>query len=144
MRLKLLNLLLLLSALVVNANAQNFEKEISSLIKKMTLEEKVAQLKQPYYAKADRDSLNTVIAKNGLGSILYTVREMLTPEERNEVQRIAVEESRLGIPLFFGYDVIHGFTTVFPSSLGLAASWDEEATRRVAAISADEAAHWGR
>ena len=125
------------------SNAKSYEKEVSSLLKKMTIEEKIAQLKQPYYTKPDRAEIDKQIAKKGLGSILFTARDIISPEERNATQRIAVEESRLGIPILFGYDVIHGYSTIFPSSLGMASSWDEDLVKSAAAASADEAAHWG-
>jgi len=118
----------------------------------MTLEEKIGQLNQlsnPYLstgAGAATDSVNVNydnMVRNGeVGSFL----NVLGAEETLRLQKIAVEESRLGIPLIFAYDVIHGYKTMFPIPLGETASFDREAMQRSARIAAIETAangiHW--
>ncbi|HEY9126424.1 MAG TPA: beta-glucosidase BglX [Acidobacteriaceae bacterium] len=110
-------------------------QKAESLLKQMTLEEKVGQLNEssgmvmPGIADEKPDAL---ISKGGVGSILW---QMNVPEI-NRLQHIAVEKSRLHIPILFGFDVIHGYRTVFPVPLAMASSWDpsvEEQAQRVAA-----------
>ncbi|HTJ31294.1 MAG TPA: glycoside hydrolase family 3 N-terminal domain-containing protein, partial [Acidobacteriaceae bacterium] len=105
------------------------------LLKLMTLDEKVGQLNEssgmvmPGIADEKPDDL---IAKGGVGSILW---QMNVPEI-NRLQHIAMEKSRLHIPIIFGFDVIHGYRTVFPVPLAMASSWDpsvEEQAQRIAA-----------
>src|SRR3954469_24887659 len=120
------------------------EERIKQLLQEMTLEEKIGQLGQangvgseltgPQETRA-RDSLSTRIRRGELGSILNEVN----PESINSLQRVAVKESRLGIPLIFGRDVIHGFRTIFPIPLGQAASWNPQLVEKAAAIAAREA-----
>lgn len=118
------------------------EQRIDGLLSRMTLEEKVGQLMQPVYVRNDQELLSWI--EQGLvGSLCVTESQIFTPEQRNEIQRIAVEKSRLGIPLLFGFDVVHGFTTIFPVPLGLSASWDETAVEESAAIAAAEASGYG-
>lgn len=114
--------------------------DISELLKKMTLAEKVGQMSQlcGEYASIS-DDLASRIRQGQVGSI---INEVDLPTI-NELQRIAVEESRLGIPLLIGRDVIHGFKTVFPIPLGQAASWSPSLIRESAKISAWEASSLG-
>src|SRR6185503_16517002 len=114
------------------------------LLAKMTLAEKLGQLQQ-LDGEGDgnfRPEHLDLVRKGRLGSTL-NVRGV---RRTNELQRIAVTESRLKIPLIFGFDVIHGYRTVFPIPLGEAASWDPAAVERSAAIAAAEAraagVHW--
>jgi len=89
----------------------------------MTLEEKAGQLSQYFYLTVlpgQTEFVEGEVRAGRAGSLLFVA----DPAETNHLQRIAVEESRLGIPLLFGFDVIHGLRTVFPVPLGLAASWD--------------------
>lgn len=118
------------------------EKRIDKLLARMTLEEKIGQLSQPVYVRDDQELL-TRIEQGLVGSLCITESQIFTPAQRNEIQRIAVEKSRLGIPLLFGFDVVHGFSTIFPTPLGLSASWDEEAARKTAAVAAAEARSYG-
>ncbi len=127
------------------------ELRVDDLLKKMTLEEKIGQLVQyndSGYADAGnaaqiaanpdaRNKVNAMeLAATGrLGSMLNTVGA----ERTNAFQHAAVEKSRLHIPLLFGADIIHGFRTVYPQPLGLAASFDPELVRSVARIAAKEA-----
>jgi beta-glucosidase len=119
-------------------NMQDSDKEfyVSSLLFQMTLQEKIGQMSQ---LNNDSEKLNTSI-KNGLvGSILNEV----DLDTINELQRIATQESRLGIPLLIGRDVIHGFNTIFPIPLGQAASWSSETVELCAKISAIESSRSG-
>lgn len=129
----------------------NIEVRIDSLLKLMTLEEKVGQMVQysGYAAltgpgkKAGGELEKYERIKNGLvGSML----NLTTVDATREAQELAVKNSRLGIPMIFGYDVIHGFKTMFPIPLGEAASWDLEAIQLSASIAARESAaagiHW--
>lgn len=119
--------------------AQPVEKRVGDLLSRMTLEEKVMQLNQ--YTLGRNNNVNNVgeIVKGipaELGSVIYFNDD---PDLRNQVQRKAMEESRLGIPLIFGYDVIHGFRTVYPISLGQACSWNPELVKQACAVAAQEA-----
>ncbi len=127
------------------ANTQaNVEQRISSLLARMTLEEKLGQLQQ-LDGHADgriKDEHPELVRKGQLGSTLNVRGARYT----NELQRIAVEQTRLKIPMIFGFDVIHGYRTIFPIPLGEAATWDPAAVERSAAIAAKEAraagVHW--
>lgn len=102
-----------------------------SLLAEMTLDEKIGQLVQKN-AGGFNDSL---IREGGLGSVL----NLVDINEINRLQRVAVEQSRLGIPLIFARDVIHGFKTIFPIPLGQAASWNPALVQEGTEISATEA-----
>ena len=107
------------------------EKKIDRLISKMTLHEKVGQMNQ----LSGGEWLAEAVEKGEVGSILNCT----DPAELNRIQRIAVEKSRLGIPLLIARDVIHGFKTIFPIPLGLAATFDPELVEKGAHIAAVEA-----
>jgi hypothetical protein len=109
--------ILLSAALALAATPADTEKRIDPLIAKMTLDEKIGQMSQQSMGKVT-DQLKDKIRKGRWGSFLNGG----TPEDRVELQRIALKESRLGVPLIFGRDVIHGYRTVFPIPLGQAAS----------------------
>lgn len=106
------------------------------LVANMTLAEKIGQMGQ---VNGGSHELHDMIRQGGLGSVLNEVDVNVV----NELQRIAVEESRLGIPLLIGRDVIHGFKTIFPIPLGQAASWNAELIEKGSAIAASEAASTG-
>ena len=115
------------------------EKRIDDLVSRMTLDEKVMQLNQ--YTLGRNNNVNNVgeEVKNvpaEIGSLIYFD---INPELRNSMQKKAVEESRLGIPIIFGYDVIHGFSTVYPISLGQACSWNPGLVEQACAVAAQEA-----
>ena len=114
------------------------ERRVEQLLAKMTLAEKIGQMNQ---ISAGSDPANYAEAVRGgqVGSILNEV----DPVRLNEFQRIAVEESRLGIPLLVGRDVIHGFHTVFPIPLGIAATFDPVLAEEGARIAALEATAQG-
>src|SRR6476660_2631139 len=116
------------------------EKKVAALFAKMTLEEKIGQLVQYSAGQAtgpssgrtdDRD----MIRKGQVGSLFNVTGARAT----NELQRIAVENSRLHIPLIFGLDVIHGYRTTFPIPLGLAATWDPSVVEKASRVAAQEA-----
>lgn len=120
---------------------------VDSLLHLMTLEEKIGQLTLftsdwVVTGPTMRDSYKEDIKSGRVGSIFNAH----TADYTCELQRISVEETRLGIPLLFGYDVIHGYKTIFPISLGEAASWDLKSIEKSARIAADEASaaglHW--
>jgi beta-glucosidase len=117
------------------------ERKIDALLKQMTLEEKLGQLQQ-LDGEANgnyRPEHRELIRRGLLGSTL-NVRGAVRV---NELQRIAVNESRLKIPVLFGYDVIHGYRTIFPVPLGEASSWDAKGVERAARIAALEASAAG-
>ena len=116
------------------------ESRVLALLAQMTLDEKIGQLLQVQAGGGwVPDDLRAMIRDGRLGSVLNEV-DFATVQE---LQRIAMAESRLGIPLLVGRDVIHGFTTVMPIPLGQAASWNPELVRRGAEVAAHEAAARG-
>ena len=122
----------------------NVEQKIEALLARMTLEEKLGQLQQ-LDGEANgnyRPEHLDLVRKGMLGSTL----NVRGAQRTNELQRIAVEQSRLKIPVLFGFDVIHGYRTIFPVPLGEASSWDPPVAERSASIAAAEAraagVHW--
>ncbi|MDZ7332532.1 MAG: glycoside hydrolase family 3 C-terminal domain-containing protein [candidate division KSB1 bacterium] len=115
------------------------ERRIDVLLEQMTLEEKIGQLHQ---VSGVSDTFKQQVREGKIGSFL----NIHGAKQANELQRIAVEETRLKIPLIFGNDVIHGYRTVFPIPLAEAASWDPDLVEKTAAMAAREAAasgtHW--
>ena len=114
------------------------ERRVDQLLGRMTLAEKIGQMNQ-VSAGGDVSRYAESLQKGQVGSILNEV----DPARINEFQRIAVEESRLGIPLLVGRDVIHGFHTIFPIPLGLAATFDPELVEEGARVAAVEAVAQG-
>lgn len=114
------------------------EKKIEDLLRQMTLEEKIGQMNQ-LQALGYCDDMVTQIREGRVGSILND----LNPDTINMLQREAVENTRLGIPLVFARDVIHGFKTIMPIPLGQAASWDLDLVEEGARIAAYEATSVG-
>jgi beta-glucosidase len=122
----------------------SFDARVESLLRSMTLEEKVGQLVQysagqPTGPGTGRTDYKDMIARGQIGS-LFNVRETLLV---NEYQHIAVEKSRLHIPLLFGLDVIHGFQTEFPIPLGMASTWDPALVEKASHVAALEASAIG-
>ena len=116
------------------------DKFVNTLMAQMTLEEKLGQLNLPVAGtivtgQARESNVAEDIRQGRVGG-LFNVKGV---EQIREIQRIAVEDSRLGIPMLFGMDVIHGYETVFPIPLALACSWDIPAIERSAQIAAREA-----
>ena len=127
-----------------NLNDPVAERKIDALLHKMTLEEKVGQLVQyssgqPTGPGTGRTEYNDMIQKGEIGALF----NITTAREANAFQRVAMEKSRLQIPLIYGLDVIHGYRTEFPIPLGLAASWDPELVQQAARVAAREASASG-
>lgn len=138
MTIKLKSVVLLSSiALVASCSAPKSEidRKVDELLSKMTLQEKIGQMNQ----RAGGANLAELAAKGEIGSILNGYG----PEQINIVQKAAVEQSRLGIPIIVGRDVIHGYKTIFPIPLGLAATFDTKLVEQGARIAAVEAAASG-
>ena len=129
-------LFIALAAMVACQPKDPVERRIDDLLAQMTLEEKIAQMTQVNGGKVSDDIAEQVRA--GVGSMLNSVGA-----EANYYQRIAVEESRLGIPMIFARDVIHGFRTIFPIPLGQAATFDPAIVEEGARIAAEEAVQAG-
>ena len=129
-------LFIALAAMVACQPKDPVERQIDDLLAQMTLEEKIAQMTQVNGGKVSDDIAEQVRA--GVGSMLNSVGA-----EANYYQRIAVEKSRLGIPMIFARDVIHGFRTIFPIPLGQAATFDPAVVEEGARIAAEEAMQAG-
>lgn len=115
----------------------NIGKRVDSVLIKMTLDEKIGQLVQIVGMDSAKEGL---IRNEQIGSVLIGLKG---PAECNRLQRIAVEETRLGIPLIFANDIIHGYYTIFPIPLGEASSWNPELVKEACRISAFESASEG-
>ncbi len=122
-------------------NAQEKVPEVEELLKKMTLEEKIGQLNllTPGGGVATgsvvSEDVETKIKEGNVGGVFG----VSSPEKVRQAQKLAVENSRLGIPLLIGSDVIHGYKTTFPIPLGLSSSWDMDLIKETAQIAAKEA-----
>lgn len=127
-----------LCLLSCKSGQENTEQKIDALLSKMTLKEKIGQMNQLTGLGLAED-MQAAIRNGEVGSIL---NELDLPTT-NKLQRIAVEESRLGIPLIFARDVIHGFKTIFPIPLGQAASWNPQIAENGARVAALEASSVG-
>lgn len=121
-------------------------RRVDALMKKMTLREKIGQLTQLPLERGEITgpagqsmNLEDFIKDGCCGSIL----SVSSPDDIMYYQRMAVDSSRLGIPLLFGRDIIHGCHIIFPENLGVSASWDLEAIEQLARVSAQEAASVG-
>ena len=145
----LMNSFVLRSGIMKDAPPRNdaIERRVDSLLALMTLEEKIGQMTLftsdwEMTGPTLRATYKEDIKKGRVGAIFNAHTAAYT----KELQRIAVEETRLGIPLLFGYDVIHGYKTIFPIPLGESASWDLQAIEKSARIAGVEAAasglHW--
>lgn len=120
------------------------EARIERLLQQMTLEEKAGQMTQfsvgtPTGPGTGRSDYKQMVANGQVGSIL----NMTGAAQTNAMQKIAVEQSRLHIPIIFGLDIIHGYRTSFPIPLGLSASWNPELIERVARLAAQEGSRAG-
>jgi len=126
--------------------SRNDTDRANALLKEMTTEEKIGQLNQPFYLKLpitgmkiDPVAYEDRVRRGEVGSFLF----LTDPKEINRLQKIAMTEQRLHIPILFGFDVIHGFDTEFPVPLAMAASWDPAMAEQAQGIAAEEAAHAG-
>ncbi len=134
----------------------SLQSQVEELLDRMTPAEKAGQLTQLFYFRLpagasaipglDADEqprmVESALQAGGAGSLLFVT----DPAEINRLQRLALEGNRLGIPLLFGFDVIHGLRTIFPVPIAMAASWDPETIERGQAVAAREARavgiHW--
>lgn len=116
-------------------------ERVDALLKQMTTEEKIGQLSQLFRFESSKN-VDAAVAKGQVGSLLFVT----DPAIINKYQHIAVEQTRLHIPLIFGFDVIHGFRTIFPVPIAMAASWDPSGAVREQTVAAKEARavgiHW--
>jgi beta-glucosidase len=118
------------------ATDQQARQRADALLAQMTLEEKIGQMNQLFFfGSRPVESINTGIRKGQIGSLLFVTDPTLI----NRLQKIAVTESRLKIPLIFGFDVIHGFHTIFPVPVGMAASWEPKMVEDAQSVAAREA-----
>lgn len=134
---KFLNIVFAVAAAMTAATAfarQSEEESVESLLRQMTLQEKIGQLNQLSIGGFNHGTAGQIRA-GMVGSVLNECN----PEVLNRYQKVAVEESRLGIPLIVSRDVIHGFKTMFPIPLGLAATFDTELVQKGARVAAQEA-----
>jgi beta-glucosidase len=123
------------------------EVRVADLMARMTIEEKIAQLYQIWVLPENALKSAEFVRKYGVGSRILAstnlagsaIDKQQEAGEINEFQRIALEDSRLGIPILFGRDVIHGFRTIFPIPLGMAAAWDPDLLEQVYSAAAREA-----
>src|SRR6267143_6096856 len=125
-------------------NSPLLEARVSELLRKMTLEEKIGQLVQysggqPTGPGTGRTDYEDMIAKGQIGALF----NITNAHASNAFQRIAVDKSRLHIPILFGLDVIHGFRTEFPVPLALASTWDPALVEKTALVAAREASATG-
>lgn len=133
-------MLLLASCATKQEHQSNIDERVDSLLHLMTLEEKIGQMNLPSAhdfitgQAANSDIANKI--EKGLVGGLFNIKSLA---KIKEVQKLAVEKSRLKIPLIFGMDIIHGYETVFPIPLGLSCSWDMNLIKRSARIAAQEA-----
>jgi beta-glucosidase len=133
--------LLAAMAPVHSQRPRDVEREVNALIAKMTLAEKLGQLQQlDGEANGNFRPEHVDLVRKGLLGSTLNVRGA---QRTNELQRVAMNESRLKIPLLFGFDVIHGYRTIFPIPVGEAASWDPKLAEASAAVAAQEANNAG-
>lgn len=139
-------LMAMLTVATSNGIARDMEMDafVDNLLSKMTLEEKLGQLNLPasddiVTGQAKSSNIGAMVAAGKVGGV-FNIKGV---EKIRDLQRIAVENSRLGIPLLFGMDVIHGYETVFPIPLALSCSWDIPAIEKSARIAAQEASASG-
>ena len=117
--------------------SQSLDSRVEELLARMTIEEKVGQLNQLFYFKQfmKPEMLEPGIREGKIGALLFVT----DPAIINRFQKVAVENSRLKIPLLFGFDVIHGFRTIFPVPLAMASSWDPALVEQAQSVAASEA-----
>ena len=145
----LIVLLVIFNVFLAPASSSTFQKNdvesrINALLAKMTFEEKLGQLQQlDGEGNGNYRPEHLELARKGLLGSTLNVRGV---QRTNQLQRVAVEESPLKIPLIFGFDVIHGYRTIFPIPLGESASWDPATVEKGASVAAAEArsagVHW--
>ena len=146
---KIILIIIFTFGFISNSQSQkNYNKDVESLLEKMTLDEKIGQMKQ-YNGFYDATGPSPILGdakkkynnlKNGLVGSMLNVRGV---KDVRAFQKIAVEETRLGIPLIFGFDLIHGYKTIAPIPLAESASWDINEIRKSASLGAKEASAAG-
>lgn len=138
----ILNIAILLSGICMfscssqERSHSEVDQQVDSLLKLMTINEKIGQT---YLVNGSGETTESLIKEGKLGSVI----NVIDPEVLNHLQKIAVEESRLGIPVLIGRDIIHGFNTIFPIPLGQAATWNPEIVKDAAKVAAAEARRLG-
>ena len=135
---------LFFTSFTVTAQDAKMKTFIDALMKKMTLDEKLGQLNLPgsgdiVTGQAQSSDIGKKIREGKVGG-LFNIKGV---EKIRDVQRVAIEESRMKIPLLFGMDVIHGYQTTFPIPLGLSCTWNMQAIEQSARIAATEASAEG-
>ena len=143
LKLSLLSLFLILSCVNnkdFSSHKTDIYSKVDSIMNLMTLREKIGQMTM---YSGDWDKTGPTISLDNIKLLIDgemgAMLNVYSAKKTKELQKIATEETRLGIPLLFGYDVIHGFKTIFPINLGHAASWDIEDIQKTARIAAEEA-----
>ena len=146
---KIILIIIFTFGFISNSQSQkNYNKDVESLLEKMTLDEKIGQMNQ-YNGFYDATGPSPILGdakkkynnlKNGLVGSMLNVRGV---KDVRAFQKIAVEETRLGIPLIFGFDLIHGYKTIAPIPLAESASWDINEIRKSASLGAKEASAAG-
>ncbi|RGN39310.1 beta-glucosidase BglX [Bacteroides oleiciplenus] len=128
------------AAVQAQKSPQDMDRFIDALMKKMTVEEKIGQLNLPVSGEiVTGQAKNSDVAKKVEQGLVGGLLNLKGVEKIRDVQKLAIEHSRLGIPLLFGMDVIHGYETIFPIPLGLSCTWDMPAIEKSARIAATEA-----
>lgn len=119
------------------------DQRVEDLLSRMTVEEKLGQLRQTVFdVGADKsiEKFVPLVQSGEYGSFILMAED---PQYRNALQKVAVEQSRLGIPILYGMDVIHGHRTIFPVPLGMAAAWNPELLEQTQSVAAKEARAMG-
>ena len=132
-------LLMTASCKEAESNKKNIESRVNTLLSEMTLEEKIGQMSQTDPGNLSGDQIDQLVRQGKYGSFL----NIFGVEKINALQKIAMEQSRLKIPLIIGRDVIHGYRTIFPIPLGMAATWNPEIVKKAFRISSIEASSQG-
>ncbi|EKU90604.1 beta-glucosidase BglX [Bacteroides oleiciplenus] len=128
------------AAVQAQKSPQDMDRFIDALMKKMTVEEKIGQLNLPVSGEiVTGQAKNSDVAKKVEQGLVGGLLNLKGVEKIRDVQKLAIEHSRLSIPLLFGMDVIHGYETIFPIPLGLSCTWDMPAIEKSARIAATEA-----
>lgn len=139
----LFSILLFANSVLAATSSATIEQRVEQLLSKMTLEQKIGQTAlrgmSSRFKGVPPKHLKDAIRQGKVGAFL----NVMNKDTVTELQRIAVEESPQGVPLLFGRDVIHGFKTIFPIPVGLAATWSPELAKQGARISAAEATTYG-
>ena len=139
----LLILSLFVAALPAAAQDVDIESRIDAILQNMTLDEKIGQTAMRGTSSRDEGSLSNELIEAVRSGRIGTMLNVTDRDIMDELQRIAVEESAHGIPIIFSRDVIHGYKTIFPIPLGLAATWNPDIVEEGARISAEEATTQG-